>query len=98
MATEAKCPFIGGTHGKRNRDWWPADFGHYGAMTERATRSVKRNQPTIVSRRCHKDQPISGFSSTGVSLVGEARVPEFGQAQRQKNARANRRVTSEHRR
>jgi hypothetical protein len=23
MATDAKCPFTGGTRGKKNRDWWP---------------------------------------------------------------------------
>jgi hypothetical protein len=66
------------------------------SMTEKAARSVKRNQPAIVSRRRHKDQAISGFSSTGASLVGEAHAPESGQARRQKNAQANRRVTSEH--
>ena len=22
-ATESKCPFSGGTRGRRNRDWWP---------------------------------------------------------------------------
>src|SRR5215208_8497972 len=22
-ATEGKCPFSGGTRGRRNRDWWP---------------------------------------------------------------------------
>ena len=32
----AKCPFLGGAqsntagHGTTNRDWWPADYGHYG--------------------------------------------------------------------
>jgi PHD/YefM family antitoxin component YafN of YafNO toxin-antitoxin module len=44
-----------------------------------------------------KDQPISGFQSTVASPAGEARAPESGQALRLKNARANRRVTSEHR-
>jgi hypothetical protein len=69
------------------------------SITEKAARSVKRNQPAIVSRRCHKDQPISGFSSTTVaSPVGEALAPESGQARRQRNDRANHRVTSEHRR
>ena len=68
------------------------------SITEKAARSVKRNQPAIVSRRCHKDQPTSGFPSTVAPLVGGARAPESGQARRQKNDRANHRVTSEHRR
>jgi hypothetical protein len=50
------------------------------SITEKAARSVKRNQPTNVSRRCHKDETISGFSSTVESSVGEARAPESGQA------------------
>jgi len=35
---EMKCPVTGGTHsqtaggGTSNRDWWPADYGHYGGL------------------------------------------------------------------
>jgi hypothetical protein len=57
-----------------------------------------RYEPAIVSGRCYKDQLISDFPSIATALVGETRAPESGQARRQKNARANRRVTSEHRR
>jgi hypothetical protein len=68
------------------------------SITAKTARSVKRNDPAIVSRRCTKTKPISGFLSTVASLVGGARAPESGQARRQKNDRANHRVTSEHRR
>jgi len=31
MSSEAKCPFHhAATGGPINKDWWPADFGHYG--------------------------------------------------------------------
>ena len=40
MSAESKCPFTGaGTppkfptgRGTSNRDWWPADYGHYGPL------------------------------------------------------------------